>query len=501
MAKYIGTVFAVGGDMTYPPDSATDGSVNLNTGYTPQYEIDLASGDPTAKAVERNVMNGLFNWLFDNQSFDQAHGLAPWFSTYSGGYPINAMVADNSTGTWQIYRSLKDANSDIPTLATSWELLLTQTEMLNRNPFALGGAKGSASGSIASGTNLNTWLYSQGTWVVTTDAIAANITNLPSSRQGVLIARNTTTNYNPSSNATGGSFFQMYFDADGKVYVRFYAVPSSGTTQTWTAWRTIAFLDSPAFTGAPTAPTAAAGTNTTQIASTEFVTTAVENGVTLSLLEAKGVLLGAPIVITSNQTYTPSANADFIIVEQIGGGAGGTPCAGSNSNTASYSGGGGAGAYAKYAITTLPSSVLCVIGAGGASGSSGGTTTFTGYCSTGGGSTGSNGTSSTQGIAGGGAGGAAPTISNATAIIASKGASGIYGICINVAGGNGGHGANSMLGQGGRGNTNGAGEAAGGYGAGGGGCFLPQGGATTAQLGGAGSKGVIIIYEYGHIVG
>lgn len=36
-------------------------------------------------------------------------------------------------------------------------------------------------------------------------------------------------------------------------------------------------LDSPAFTGIPTAPTAASGTNTTQIATTEFVSTAVTN--------------------------------------------------------------------------------------------------------------------------------------------------------------------------------------------------------------------------------
>ena len=40
---------------------------------------------------------------------------------------------------------------------------------------------------------------------------------------------------------------------------------------------TLALLGSPAFTGTPTAPTAAAGTNTTQIATTAFVQTAVNN--------------------------------------------------------------------------------------------------------------------------------------------------------------------------------------------------------------------------------
>ena len=42
----------------------------------------------------------------------------------------------------------------------------------------------------------------------------------------------------------------------------------------WQAWREIALTDSPAFTGIPTAPTASAGTNTTQLATTAFVTTA-----------------------------------------------------------------------------------------------------------------------------------------------------------------------------------------------------------------------------------
>jgi hypothetical protein len=41
-----------------------------------------------------------------------------------------------------------------------------------------------------------------------------------------------------------------------------------------TARQTVAYLASPAFTGVPTAPTAGAGTNTTQIATTQFVTTA-----------------------------------------------------------------------------------------------------------------------------------------------------------------------------------------------------------------------------------
>lgn len=49
-----------------------------------------------------------------------------------------------------------------------------------------------------------------------------------------------------------------------------------------TAVNSKANIASPAFTGTPTAPTAAAGTNTTQVATTAFVTTATDNINTLS---------------------------------------------------------------------------------------------------------------------------------------------------------------------------------------------------------------------------
>lgn len=53
--------------------------------------------------------------------------------------------------------------------------------------------------------------------------------------------------------------------------------PGTGIVWSTTAGSVLAPLDSPAFTSTPTAPTATAGTNTTQIATTAFVQTAVSN--------------------------------------------------------------------------------------------------------------------------------------------------------------------------------------------------------------------------------
>jgi hypothetical protein len=46
-------------------------------------------------------------------------------------------------------------------------------------------------------------------------------------------------------------------------------------------------LASPALTGVPTAPTAASGTNSTQIATTSFVNTAIINGISAGTLSGR----------------------------------------------------------------------------------------------------------------------------------------------------------------------------------------------------------------------
>lgn len=53
--------------------------------------------------------------------------------------------------------------------------------------------------------------------------------------------------------------------------------------EAWLSWRTIPFTDSPAFSGTPTAPTAAVSTNNTQIATTAFVQSLLKNKFTASL--------------------------------------------------------------------------------------------------------------------------------------------------------------------------------------------------------------------------
>lgn len=66
-------------------------------------------------------------------------------------------------------------------------------------------------------------------------------------------------------------------------------------------------LASPALTGTPTSPTASSGTNTTQIATTEFVNTAVTNGTSPSALGGKVWTLSGNAI--GNNDFIGTTNA------------------------------------------------------------------------------------------------------------------------------------------------------------------------------------------------
>lgn len=73
---------------------------------------------------------------------------------------------------------------------------------------------------------------------------------------------------------------------------------------------TYAKLASPTFTGTPKAPTASAGTNTTQVATTAFVTTAVANKTSVSGNAGTATKLATPRTITLTGDATGSVSFD-----------------------------------------------------------------------------------------------------------------------------------------------------------------------------------------------
>lgn len=256
-------------------------------------------------------------------------------------------------------------------------------------------------------------------------------------------------------------------------------------------------LASPALTGTPTAPTAGAGTNTTQLATTAFVTTA-------DLLKVQAV---KKQVFTASGTYTPSTGILYAVVECVGAGGGAGGASGSVGGIFSGAGG-GAGGYSRVVLTAAAigaskSVTIGAAGAGGAAGSNngaaggdtcvGGAACTTNLCAGKGGSGGLFG--SVAQVPTAGSGGVAGT-GDLTAA-GSPGLPGFYSSITSTAfpSGNGG---SSFFGGGAVGVTANAaanpGNAGGNYGAGGSGASAGNTASTAA--GGNGSAGVVFITEY-----
>lgn len=144
--------------------------------------------------------------------------------------------------------------------------------------------------TIADGTNLNT-LTTLGEYVVY-DAGAKTCTNTPWGTAASNNAQAFRLTVERSLRSGDSTYLRQtlfpYSDANG--YKRW----STNSGSTWTGWNLIqanlgnkANLASPTFTGTPKAPTAASGTNTTQIATTAFVQAALlQNVLTTTALEA-----------------------------------------------------------------------------------------------------------------------------------------------------------------------------------------------------------------------
>ena len=108
----------------------------------------------------------------------------------------------------------------------------------------------------SSSKNLNNAIH-QGIYSFTNSAV-----NAPSGvNGGNLLVTNTSKTNQGTSIIT-----QIAFCHNGAVYAR-----TKNTSENFTAWNKLAYTESPAFSGTPTAPTPSTSTNNTQIATTAFV--------------------------------------------------------------------------------------------------------------------------------------------------------------------------------------------------------------------------------------
>ena len=170
--------FAQNGDRNPIPATDPTGFINFSQGYTPFYELSLTSGNPQAKAVERQGMNQLFYQLTQNARSWQQQSYAPWISTMAGGYELGAYVVRVVNGAMQVFRSMAANNvSDPATNSTQWELQPAWSSMITRNFMPGGGYSLTGTEVISSPVDMND--LPTGSYYFSTDATVQGSQNFP----------------------------------------------------------------------------------------------------------------------------------------------------------------------------------------------------------------------------------------------------------------------------------------------------------------------------------
>lgn len=121
---FVQVPFATGGDVaTIPNATQASGAVSMQQGWGPDYQKDLAT-DPDAKAVERQVMNGLMNTVTQLLQRWQTEAIPEWIDAAANGgtaypYPRLALVRYLGGGNPVLRISLVDNNTSTPSAAGS----------------------------------------------------------------------------------------------------------------------------------------------------------------------------------------------------------------------------------------------------------------------------------------------------------------------------------------------------------------------------------------------
>lgn len=129
MAKRFITAFAEAGDRAAMPDIPTGTDSNYQTGYPSQYEEDPIVNPVTAKFVERDKSNQLYNDITANIKEWQEH-LYPAFitSAVNGGVPFSYSKGSIVSSGGVDFVSNVDSNEDVPPSAKWGVYLAISTE-------------------------------------------------------------------------------------------------------------------------------------------------------------------------------------------------------------------------------------------------------------------------------------------------------------------------------------------------------------------------------------
>lgn len=315
--KFFAQSFAFAGDVADIPNAVqVDGSVSFNQGWGYDYQRELGV-DPLAKPMPRDQTNYLFKVITDSLGQYQRNG-SPEFITsadndgvaYSYDKGATVKWRASSGDPWGFYVSLVATNTAVPSDATKWQAIIFQE---------------SSSAQATAGTDATTIMTPRRVAA----AIAASSISIPAASEttaGIAeIATQTETNTGTddtrfvtplklataipaATTATAGrSRYATTVETAGMTVTNAAVTPASLTT----LMASKANLASPTFTGTPTGPTAAAGTNTTQLATTAFVYAGLALKANLSGADFTGAV-SAPQYTATNSSFIGSSTTAIL---------------------------------------------------------------------------------------------------------------------------------------------------------------------------------------------
>ena len=264
---------AIGGAVSVSVDGSSflqkNGSVQLTANW------DVGSYDVTS------------NKFIGNNGFGFNVGLGGSLVSASTSGSAKTWTLPNTTGTIALTSDIPSlsgyvkADGSIP-LTANWNVgayEITANKFIGNNGFGFNVGLGGSLVSASTSGSAKTWTLPNATGTIALTSDIPSVSGYLKADGSVPLTANWNVGaYEITANKfIGNNGFGFNVGLGGSLV----SASTSGSVKTWTLPNitgTIALIDSPAFSGTPTAPTPTTGDNTTKIATTQFVTTAIGSG-------------------------------------------------------------------------------------------------------------------------------------------------------------------------------------------------------------------------------
>ncbi len=185
VAKYFLTEFALLGNVTAVPQSATDGTVNYTDGFGGDYGLPIGTG-LLGKPVTRNEINQLFKDVTGAIKYLQENGFMDWQSTNTEGYTIGATVLYNNA----IWTNTVANNVNLPSVTNGWQLIVNKA-YVDLQVGTEATTRANADTTLQNNINANALGVGQ-TWQFPLRALGVTYTNSTSRPIEIMVYCNTT---------------------------------------------------------------------------------------------------------------------------------------------------------------------------------------------------------------------------------------------------------------------------------------------------------------------